>query len=257
MALGSDSARIACEPEPTLNATSIRQNAWRSRPLSKLLADRWFLLANNAICPVRPYTSYAHPLNFLKTMPARKDITIRFCFTKSDGDPVELSQFSAAEKADLRKCLSLNLTYCPTEGPSAKIISIEILYDGITPVEDEEEGFYLDPENDEPLDGEPAPIVRFHLDRAMDEEEFRQSIFETSYAVCTKSMKENDQEPFFVEDQNGYTSVLSKKERDQWIMILQCNKAHCGKQFNFPDGLPEAGYSIPAMEFALKPAKLS
>jgi hypothetical protein len=186
-------------------------------------------------------------------MPARKDITIRFCFTKSEGEPIEISKYSEEELADIRKCLSLELTYCPWGQPGARIISVQIIYDGITPVEGEIEGCFINQEDEYPLDGNPTPVVRFLLDRTMDVEEFRQCIFETSYRVCTESMEQNGESPYFAEDHNGYSSVLSGKQRDQTIIFLQNNEAYSGKQFHFPDGLPEGGHLIPAVEFALKP----
>lgn len=193
-----------------------------------------------------------------KLMPASKDITIRFCFDKGEGEYIEISKFSEDELADIRKCLSLDLCYFPQEQTVAKIISVQIIHDGITPVEDGEiEGYYISREDEylldgNPLDGYPTPIVRFLLDRAMDGEEFRQCIFGSSYNVCTKSMQQND-ECYFAEDHNGYTSVLSSKQRDHMINYLQINDAYCGTIFNFPDGLPEEGHLIPALEFALKP----
>lgn len=187
-------------------------------------------------------------------MPAKKDITIRFCLNKSEGEPIDLTKFLEEELVDLRNCLSLVLTYCPNEEPGAKIISAQIIYDGITPVGGEMEGFVINRNDEYPLDGYPTPIVRFLLDRVMDEEEFRQSIFETSYCVCTKAMNQDEEEPYSAEDHNGYSSVLTAKQREQTIIVLQCEGAYCGKTYEFPEGMPESGHSIPAMEFALKPA---
>lgn len=186
-------------------------------------------------------------------MPKRKDITIRFCFTHGEGEEIKPNRCSEDELADIRRCLSLILTYAPTGQSFPKIVSIEIIHDGITPVDDEIDGYVVNLEDDCPLNGYPTPIVRFLLNRAMDEEEFRQCIFETSYRVCTESMEQNEESPYFAEDHNGYSSVLSGKQRDQTIIFLQNNEAYSGKQFYFPDGLPEGGHSIPAMEFSLKP----
>jgi len=186
-------------------------------------------------------------------MPARKDITIRFCLNKSEGEIIEKSKFSRKELADVRKCLALVLTYVPPGQPSPKIISVQIIHDGITPVEDEIEGYFIDRECDYPLDGYPTPVVRFLLDRAMDEEEFLQCVFETSFCVRTESMEENDEESYFAEDHNGYSAILTKKERDHLISYLLVNDAYCGKTFEFPAGMPECGHLIPATEYALKP----
>jgi hypothetical protein len=187
-------------------------------------------------------------------MPAKKDITIRFCLNVGEGNYIKRSKFSEEEILDIRKCLSLGITFAPNEEDGAKIISIQIIHDGITPVEDEIDGFFFNRKGKYPLDGYPTPVVRFQLDRAMDEEEFLQCVFETSYCVRTEAMERNEDEPYFAEDHNGYSSVLSRKEREQLIDLLQSNEAYCGKQFSFPDGMPECGHSIPAMEFALKPS---
>lgn len=186
-------------------------------------------------------------------MSKRKDITIRFCLNKSEGESTELSKFSEEELTDIRNCLALVLTYVPAGQASPKIISVQIIHDGITPVEDEIDGYVINRENEYPLEGYPTPVVRFQLDRAMDENEFLQCIFETSFCVRTKLMEENEEESYFAEDHNGYSSILSKKERENLTIFLECNQAYCEKIFLFPGGLPEGGYSIPAMEFALKP----
>lgn len=186
-------------------------------------------------------------------MADRKDITIRFCLDQSEGEYIKRSKFSEAELSDVRRCLSLGITFIPNEENGAKIISVQIIHDGITPVEDEIQGFFINRKGKYPLEGYPTPVVRFLLDRAMDEEEFLQCISETSCCVRTESMERNDEEPYFAEDHNGYSSVLSKKEREQLIILLQCDNAYSGKQFSFPEGMPESGYSIPAMDFALKP----
>lgn len=186
-------------------------------------------------------------------MTARKDITVRFCLDKGEGEYVKKSKFSEEELSDVRKCLSLGITFVPNEENGSKIISVQIFHDGITPVEDEIEGFVINRKCKYPLDGYPTPVVRFMLDRAMDEQEFLHCISETSYRVHTESMERNSEEPYFAEDHNGYSSVLSKKEREQLIALLQCNEAYCGKQFSFPDGMPEFGHLIPALEFALEP----
>ena len=186
-------------------------------------------------------------------MPKRKDITIRFCFAHGEGEEIKATRCSEDELADIRRCLSLILTYVPNGQSFPKIVSIEIIHDGITPVGDEIDGYVVNREDDFPLNGYPTPVVRFLLNRAMDEEEFRQCVFETSYRVCTECMEQNGDPPYFAEDHNGYSSVLSSRQRDQMVIFLQSNEAYSGKQFHFPDGLPEGGHSIPAIDFALKP----
>ena len=186
-------------------------------------------------------------------MLGNKDIAIRFCFSKGEGEYIEISKFSEGELADIRKCLSLDLAYFPKEEPSAKIISVQIIYDGITPVEGEVERYFINRDYEYPLGGYPTPVVCFLLDRAMDEKEFLDYINESSYCVRTELMAQDDEEPYFAEDHNGYSSVLSSNEREQLISSLRANDAYCGKRFEFPAGMPECGHLIPAMDFARKP----
>lgn len=192
-------------------------------------------------------------------MPSPKEITVRFCFTKSDDEEIHRSRFSKDELADLRLCLFLNLVYetgiVGHEGQ--KIVSIEIIHDGITPLDDDDgnsiEGFYLDVAEKYPLCGSPTPVVRFVFDRPLRKEIFRQCIMGSSYRVHTKSMKKKDETPYQIEDWNGYSSVLSSTESKSLISYLMLEEAYNGKIFHFPFGMPEYGHCIPAMEFATKP----
>ena len=186
-------------------------------------------------------------------MPTKNDITIRFCLNKGDHASIERSQFSDEELDDIRTCLSLNLTFNPTSESSAKIKSVQIIYDGITPLEDAPYGYRIDQNSEYPLDGYPAPIIRFLLDRAMDESAFFQCLEQTEYIVCTSLMEQNDDEPCFAEDHNGYSSIMTKQERIKTATLLKHNGSYSGKIFYFPDGFPENGYAIPAMKFALQP----
>lgn len=190
-------------------------------------------------------------------MASKKEITVRFCLTKSDGSPLEISEFSKDEIKDFRKCLSLNLTYCPNNESCARIVTAQIIYDGITPVGDEDDGmpgYFINRKSEYVIEGYPTPIVRFRLDRAMDEIEFLHSIHYTLYSVCTQIREQNDGEPYFAEDHNGWTDVLSKTQFTQVMTKLKYYGAYCGKIFHFPDGMPDGGYAIPAIDFALKPA---
>ena len=186
-------------------------------------------------------------------MPKSKNITIRFCFTKDAGEYPDLSQFSEEEIFDLRKCLALNLCYSPKIIKHAKIISIQIIHDGITPVENEIEGYVINRDDEYPLVGTPTPVVRFQLDREMEENKFEKVINESFFQVYTEAIQQNEYEPYFKEDHNGYTSVLPEEERDNLIKFLRRYKAYCNKIFHFPEGMPTNGHSIPASDFALKP----
>ena len=99
------------------------------------------------------------------------------------------------------------------ENQEAKIIGIEILYDGITHIEGEDYGYWFE---DDELYGYPAPVVRFHLNQEVDVEQFRTSIFTTSYKLTTKSIEENDDEPFFAEDHNGWHCCINT---NNWLIF--------------------------------------
>ena len=116
------------------------------------------------------------------------------------------------------------------------------------------EGYFFNREYEYPLDGYLTPVVRFQLDRAMNEKDFLNYINESSYCVLTKLMDQDKEEPYCAEDHDGYTSVLSSEVGEQTILFLQFNEVYSGKAFHFPDGLPEGRHLIPALEFALKPA---
>ncbi len=187
-------------------------------------------------------------------MPRRKDITVRFCLNKGEGEQIKKSMFSEAELKDVRKCLSFCITFYPNEENCAKLINIQILHDGITPMGNVIEGFFINRKEDYPLVGYPTPVVRFLFDRAIDDVEFlKECISDTSYCARTELMNQNDEESYFAEDHNGYSSILSRKEREEFTALLRSNNAYCGMQFSFPEGMPMCGYPIPALEFALKP----
>ncbi len=183
-------------------------------------------------------------------MSMSKDITVRFPLTQGEGKIPDI--FSENELHDLRTCLSLEICWEPEqmdENQEAKILSVEILYDGITHIEGEDYGYWF--EHDE-LYGYPAPVIRFFLNQDVDVEQFRRSIFTTSYKLMTKSREEEEDEPFYyAEDHNGYTSILSDEERDEFIEYFKSNSVFCGKIFSFPEGLEEYGHSIPGTEFIL------
>lgn len=184
-------------------------------------------------------------------MPHSNDITVRFCLNKSAGQDLEITKFDETEIADFRKCLSLGIAYYPNDEDGAKILSIEILHDGITPAGSHVVGFFINREGESRIEGFPTPVVRFILDRATSEEDFLQSISETSYCINTELMKRNDEEPYFAEDHNGYSSILNGEERENFITLLKKNDSYCGKKFKYPTGIPECGHSIPALDFAL------
>ena len=175
-------------------------------------------------------------------------IVIRFPMTKGEGEFPSVSDFNEQERADFRKTMTFNVCWNSHEVgvEDVRITDIEILYDGITHIEDEDYGYRFE-DASEYLEGYPAPIVRFTLDKDVDPEEFCRSVHTSNYYIETDSMDEG----YIAEDWNGYISVV--EEVEDVLEYLKDVGALCNKRFSFPDGMPEEGHPIPATEFALAP----
>lgn len=193
----------------------------------------------------------------ISRLPSNDDITVQFILGKGDGSYPEKKEFSEDELSDIRTCMTMSICWEPDqmkENQDAKIISFEVIYDGITPIKDKDYGIQLGywfEDGDGELGGHPSPIIRFKLDRKVKTEQFRRSIWTSSLRITMASREETGEDPYYAEDHQGYTSILSEKQRDDWIVYLKNNNALCGKIFHFPNGLPEYGHSIPATDFAL------
>lgn len=181
-------------------------------------------------------------------------IVVRFAMTKGDGAEFpEAADFSADEREDVRQCLALCLQFYPEdmeEDQDARIISIEILYDGISAYGDNSFGYRF---VDRKLEGYPAPIIRFHLDKAVSPEEFRRSIWNSSFHLKTRNMEE----PFYAIDENGYADVLDAESVAEWLQEFSnygiITREEPLLTLRFPDGLPNDSIRLPALEFARKP----
>jgi hypothetical protein len=172
------------------------------------------------------------------------EITIRFPLTNGEGNFPEVGSFSAMELEDIRKCCTFTIfiDLDAFDGDeSVEIIGIEFLYDGVTPIEGENYGYRI--ENDE-LTGYPAPIVRFKLKEPVNNEKFRLSMRDCTFSLITSSMRDDGEDPYFAEDNSGYTSIIDLTEIAGRILFLEANGAFCGSTFEFPDGLPSEGFSF-------------
>ena len=176
------------------------------------------------------------------------EITIRFAMTKGEGQFPTVADFSEKERADFRKAMTLSLCWeSEIVGvEDVQIEKVEILYDGITHFGEESYGYWFE-DASEFLEGYPAPIVRFTLNKAVDPEEFCRAIHTSSYYIQTDSMDEG----FIAEDWNGYSSVVDDVE--DVADFLEDEEVYCGKTFTFAEGMPEYGHPLPAVDFALVP----
>jgi len=173
---------------------------------------------------------------------------LRFPLTAigDDGGEISYSDFNENEKKDLSSCMSLNLCFDPEingwDEDEVQITKIEVHYNGINKIPGEDFGYELTSEG---LEGYPAPIVSFELNKDVDGEEFRNTIFESSFSVITKKMKEEDMEPFIAEDHNGYVTLISEAELEDWKKTLGNAALTPPKVFSFEDGMPQYGHLIP------------
>ena len=173
---------------------------------------------------------------------------LRFPFTgiADDAGEISYSYFNENEKNDLSSCMFLNLCFDPGyngwDEDEVKITKIEVHYNGIIKIPGENFGYELTPDG---LEGYPAPIVSFELNKDVDADEFRCAIFESSFSVSTEKMKDNDMEPFIAEDHNGYINLISENELEDWKETLGNAALIPPKVFSFEDGMPLYGHLIP------------
>ena len=174
-------------------------------------------------------------------------ITIRFPFTKGDGDFPDISLFSTNEIEDIRKCLAfnINLDYeFLEEHPDLQITEIEFLYDGISHKLDDDIGYWFD--NNE-LHGYPAPIIRFSLNQEIPEEVFCMAVGGSEFMLKTSLMDD----PFFALDENGWVHELSNESVDECIESLKEDDLFSGKKFSINES--KDSFHFPALDFALPP----
>lgn len=129
-----------------------------------------------------------------------------------DGDLPELSEMSAAEKADLRRLATFNLTWEDYQYKTLDGVTIEraaFLYDGISPCPPLVDGMKI---QDGQITGHPCPVIKFTLSRAVPIGDFCMSIFMSSIRFVADIHKNDYDKYFFFEDHNGYFWPLQGKE---------------------------------------------
>ena len=136
---------------------------------------------------------------------------IRFSLTKSDGSPLTFKSFNEQELEDIRSCMTFSICFEPDtlSKDEVKITRILIHYDGVTKKPGLDYGYEFEGIS---LSGYPAPIVTFELNKEVDSDEFRKSIWTSSINIFPEKLKEKDEEPFFAEDHNGYTSIIDQEQ---------------------------------------------
>ena len=164
--------------------------------------------------------------------------TVQFQLSSGDGGVLTTADFNTLERKDLRNCSSLNICFEPEEISisDVKITKMLIHYDGITDSRQENFGFEF---KDDEFHGSPSPIVTFELNKEVDPDEFRKSIWMSSICIFPEKVREQNGEAAFQQDNDGYTSIIDGDSLDEFISQLSSAAIVPPKEISFPDGLDE------------------
>ena len=167
-------------------------------------------------------------------------ITIEFCFNKLgitiDSDKLNFEKENIINnQAEAYFNLDYNLAEEEYLKSDSKIISIELLYDGITYKADSAyNALRIDSGK---VIGYPSPIIRFGLDKEIDSELFRRSVFLSSFSIdIFNEAGSNDiNKTLIFEDHNGYSRVLEGDDLFETTEDLDCWGLSSGKKINLKD----------------------
>ncbi len=177
-----------------------------------------------------------------------KRISIRFMLQQSDGGGIEYKDFYPDERENIYKYMTQCIVFEPEliNIDDVKILKVLIHYDGVTKVAGTPYGYEL---TNDGLIGFPAPIITFELNKEVDKEEFLKAIWTSSLTISTKKMKDEDLEPYYAEDHNGYTYVISEAGLKDSQNQLGTTFLTPPREYSFPNGMPENGeFSIPIID---------
>jgi hypothetical protein len=122
-------------------------------------------------------------------------VKIRFALTKGDGWFPECSDLPKTKQNT--KYMKSCMTFMPQFDEAEDVIEKwEIIDDGLG------EMYY----KDGVFHGVPTPIVEFTLKQKMNKQEFLRNVWTSSYKFHVPTL--NDDEPYFYEDHNGYSSIV-------------------------------------------------
>jgi hypothetical protein len=161
-----------------------------------------------------------------------QNVIIRFALTKGDGEFPEVSELSQEEIQDIKKAMKFYLNF-DTENTQAEIEEADIkeckvLYDGVSYSEELNFGINI---SDDSISGYPSPIIEFILTKQVDKQEFLRSVWESSFSLFPSSREDDDMDPWYFEDHNGYTSILENSDSEELIESLKKNNVYSGKVF--------------------------
>ncbi len=138
------------------------------------------------------------------------------------------------------------------QNPELRITPPKILYDGYTNINGKPFGVYIAREG---LAGYPAPIFRFRLNGTVNSTAFRRVIRDTNLSITSGSRGLAGEPPYYAEDHNGYSGVVTEEQQRTWAELIENPKIFSGSTAP-PNGLVEFGYSIPADNFIAQPIQV-
>jgi hypothetical protein len=168
---------------------------------------------------------------------------VYFGLSKGEGQWPEVTELTPKEKKDPRIFSQFILDINEQGSPfSPKIIkSCKVLYDGVSylppfpdlssgegAVTDGSYGLYIDGTK---LCGRLRPIIEFELSKEVDPQDFCRLVWGSTFVLSPQA----SQEPFYAEDWNGYTEVLSQERTSQWVRHLKTQGAYSGKVFTLSE----------------------
>jgi hypothetical protein len=123
-------------------------------------------------------------------------VTIQFIMSKGEGCLPDISSIPEDKRNSefIRSCMKFCEDFMEVED---YIESWKILDDGLEKIIVDE---------DYTISGYPSPIVEYILKDKIDPEEFKQGVWMSRYRLMIPECDQD--EPFYFEDRNGYTSVI-------------------------------------------------
>ena len=173
---------------------------------------------------------------------------VRFGLTKGNGDVPTASELSKDELNDLRRCAVFSLDWDTDrhdDFTDLEVIDVQVVYDGVTPLPDSDLGLSI--VGDE-ISGTPSPIIKFVLDRNVDGATFKKLVWGSSVRLWPTSRNDADQDPFYFEDHNGYTEIISESSAIEFVEICESH----GLRYRADISVRDLREGIPIMDMLVR-----
>ena len=181
-------------------------------------------------------------------------VTIRFAMTKGEGGDIVIDRLFKG----IIDSSELNLVFEPDilSVDDAQIINVLVHYNGVSRSSHHDCGWWIE---DDELVGHPSPIVTFTLNKPVDPEEFKRSIWTSSVSFVTTTMWDHEMEPYIAEDHNGYTSIIEDQQAlDEYLEDISDVANIPPMEIELLDGyLQPYGFEVAMSEITRNRLKLS